>query len=74
MIAHGDGGGMVRPGVATRVVLALAVAAGAAAGCQSFVPGDLTASKGEKKILKLAKADPFPSPADVGLAQPTSTP
>ena len=77
MIARGDGGGVVRSGVAVRVALALALASGAAAGCQSFAPGDLaglTASKGEKKILKLAKADPFPSPAEVGLEQPTSTP
>ena len=57
--------------------MALALGTGAWAGCQSFAPADitgLTVSKEEKQILKLAKADPFPSPADVGLELPTSTP
>ena len=46
-------------------------------GCSTFAPGSmssLTMSRDEKKVLTLAKADPFPSPADVGLAQPTDIP
>ena len=42
------------------------------AGCQSFAPGRLGGMSlpGEnKRIAKLAQADPFPSPADVGLEQ-----
>jgi len=39
-------------------------------GCQSWhtssvLPG-LTASKGERLVVKQAKNDPFPSPSDVG--------
>ena len=70
------GGGGRRPELAA-VLTALALGTGAWAGCQSFAPPDITGlslSKEEKQILKLAKADPFPSPADVGLDQPTSTP
>jgi hypothetical protein len=46
-------------------------------GCQAVAPGSLaalTASGQEKKILKQAEVDPFPSPADVGLGASTSTP
>jgi hypothetical protein len=46
-------------------------------GCQAVAPGSLaalTTSGQEKKILKQAEVDPFPSPADVGLSAPTSTP
>ena len=32
------------------------------------------ASREEKAIVKLAEHDPFPSPADVGLKQPTNVP
>jgi hypothetical protein len=32
------------------------------------------ASRDEKQIVKLAEHDPFPSPADVGLKEPTSVP
>ena len=41
-------------------------------GCQTFAPGaldGLTASRGEKRALKQAETDPFPSPADVGLEE-----
>ena len=64
------------PGLAA-VLMALALGTGAWAGCQSFAPADITGlavSKEERQILKLAHADPFPSPADVGLEEPTSTP
>ncbi len=40
-------------------------------GCQTMsqIPGmgSMISSKGEKKIQKMAKNDPFPSPSDVGL-------
>jgi hypothetical protein len=55
----------------------LAFAAVACAGCQAFAPGALPgafASRDEKAIVKLAEHDPFPSPGDVGLKQPTSVP
>jgi len=48
-----------------------------AVGCQTAVPRDLAGMKSvreEQKIVKLAKRDPFPSPADVGLDAPTSVP
>jgi hypothetical protein len=54
-----------------------ALAAFACTGCQSFAPGGLPgafASRDEKEIVKLAQHDPFPSPADVGLKQPTPAP
>ncbi len=41
-------------------------------GCQAWhssaaIPG-LTTTTGERKVLRQAKNDPFPSPADVGMA------
>lgn len=58
-------------------VAALVALAVAATGCQSFAPKDMSklASGGDdKRVAKLAKADPFPTPADVGLEQaPDST-
>jgi len=43
----------------------------ACGGCQtmSLLPGtsSIISSKGEKKIQKMAKNDPFPSPSDVGM-------
>jgi hypothetical protein len=42
-----------------------------AAGCQSFAPGSLaglSTARKESRILKEAQNEPFPSPADVGLA------
>jgi hypothetical protein len=57
--------------------LLLTLAATLSAGCQAFAPGSLAALTPlgqEKKILKQAEVDPFPSPADVGLSSPTSTP
>jgi hypothetical protein len=41
-------------------------------GCQVFAPsaiGALNASREEKRVLKAAESDPFPSPADVGLSK-----
>jgi len=61
--------------VASALLTALVVAI--SMGCQAVAPGSLaalTASGQEKKILKQAEVDPFPSPADVGLGAPTSTP
>ena len=60
--------------VASTLLLAFVVAI--SAGCQSFAPGSiaaLTTSGQEKKILKQAEVDPFPSPADVGLSASSST-
>jgi hypothetical protein len=56
---------------------ALVVALACSMGCQAFAPSGasgLFADREEKRILKMAKADPFPSPADVGLDQPTAVP
>jgi hypothetical protein len=42
-----------------------------AGGCQSFAPGSLaglSTARKESRILKEAQNEPFPSPADVGLA------
>jgi hypothetical protein len=60
--------------VASTLLLAFVVAT--SAGCQAFAPGSfaaLTTSGQEKKILKQAEVDPFPSPADVGLSASKST-
>jgi hypothetical protein len=46
----------------------------ACAGCESFAPGNLASGHKEKRIMKEAENDPFPSPADVGLSQPIDTP
>jgi hypothetical protein len=46
----------------------------ASLGCQAVAPSSLaalTTSSQEKKILKQAAVDPFPSPADVGLSEST---
>ena len=46
------------------------VAIAASSGCQSLALGSMagfSAAREEKKILKQAEHDPFPSPADVGL-------
>jgi hypothetical protein len=54
---------------------ALAAMTFATVGCQSFAPRDMSklASSGDdKRVVKLAKADPFPSPADVGLEPATA--
>lgn len=49
----------------------LAVMLSTSPGCQAFAPsalGTLAASREEKRVLKAAEADPFPSPDDVGLS------
>jgi hypothetical protein len=64
----------LRPGRLSFIAAMVAVAV-SAAGCQSFAPKDMSklASGGDdKRVAKLAKADPFPSPADVGLEQSPS--
>jgi hypothetical protein len=56
------------------LVLCAAVVIMGATGCQAFAPaaiGSLTASREEKRVLRQAEVDPFPSPADVGLAAAT---
>lgn len=58
--------------VQTGCLAAIAAVVVMAAGCQSFAPKDmsrLTSGGDDKRVAKLAKADPFPSPADVGLEQ-----
>jgi hypothetical protein len=60
-----------RPRLGRYVRFLLLIAAVACCGCQSVIPSAMPrsfASRQEKKIAKLAAADPFPSPADVGLA------
>jgi hypothetical protein len=59
-------------------LVAIALACGAAMGCQTFAPtglGALAAKQKEQKIVKQAANDPFPSPKDVGLggAEQTKT-
>lgn len=66
------------PSFAVRIrAILLTLAAFVSGGCQPFAPGNtmgLTSSRQEKKILKQAEVDPFPSPADVGLAEPEAKP
>jgi hypothetical protein len=48
-----------------------------AGGCQAFAPGALGGlgkSREEKRVLKAAETDPFPSPADVGLGEQAEKP
>jgi hypothetical protein len=48
---------------------------GVLGGCQVFSPGalgTLTTSRDERRVLKEAETDPFPSPADVGIAAPAA--
>ena len=52
--------------LATIAVFGLA----ASLGCQSFLPGKLTKFGEERRIIKQAEHDPFPSPADVGIETP----
>lgn len=56
----------VRPRRAAALAAA-ALAILAATGCQGFAPTSLGNSRSEKKIIKQAEVDPFPSPEDVGL-------
>jgi hypothetical protein len=39
-------------------------------GCQVLLPSKLTKFGEDRRILKQAEHDPFPSPADVGLETP----
>ena len=68
-------------GSSTRIVLAnlcrgwqqycLVGFALALCGCQAFAPGSLgrlSTVQSDRKIAKQAAAEPFPSPADVGLS------
>ena len=61
----------------THAWLAVCVGAAMCCGCQAMfpaaMPGGLAWSE-DARIEKKAKADSFPSPADVGLTQPTSVP
>jgi len=54
--------------------IAALVSLAASAGCQSFAPADLARARDDKRTLKQAESDPFPSPADVGLDAPESAP
>jgi hypothetical protein len=59
------------------LVSALLLTVAGLGGCQSVFPTGLpsTWKVGEEaRIAKQAKADSFPSPADVGLGEPTSVP
>ncbi len=52
--------------------LLLALSGALSLGCNVFAPsalGGLTASREEKRVIKQAELDSFPSPADVGLGQ-----
>ena len=51
----------------------LLIGALACCGCQAALPGGFVWSE-DARIEKKAKADAFPSPADVGLTEPTSVP
>lgn len=66
------------PSFAARIpVILLTLVAFVSGGCQTFAPGNitgLTSSRQEKKILKQAEVDPFPSPADVGLSESEAKP
>jgi hypothetical protein len=44
-----------------------------AAGCQTLLPSKLTNFGEDRRILKQAQNDPFPSPADVGIETPKET-
>ncbi len=62
-----------------RVGAAILVAAMAACvGCQTLLPSALPgggfALTEDARIAQKAKSDAFPSPADVGLTEPTSVP
>lgn len=62
---------------APRRSIATILALSAVVGCQSAVPRSLPGMFGggdHARIAKLAKSDPFPSPADVGLNAPTDVP
>jgi hypothetical protein len=61
---------LVRRRAACVVMLAVA----ACGGCQNFAPSEFSRTRDDAKILKQAENDPFPSPADVGLDQPSTTP
>jgi hypothetical protein len=50
------------PATAAFVVAILLVS-----GCQALLPSKLTSFGEDRRILKQAENDPFPSPADVGL-------
>jgi hypothetical protein len=39
-------------------------------GCQVLLPGKLAKFGEERRIIKQAEHDPFPSPADVGIEAP----
>ena len=52
--------------------LLCALLGGASLGCSAFAPsalGNLAASREEKRVLKQAAVESFPSPSDVGLAK-----
>ncbi|RIK74585.1 MAG: hypothetical protein DCC67_16405 [Planctomycetota bacterium] len=66
-VARPPGGGAPRLGAAW--ALAAAVACGSIAGCKSLTSTGLGASRSEKKVIRQAAVDPFPTPADVGLAK-----
>jgi hypothetical protein len=54
----------------TRWIAAGAFVFALAAGCQALMPSKLTTFGEDRRILKQAEHDPFPSPADVGIEAP----
>lgn len=55
----------------SRVIALLAVLSlSSALGCQGVMLGSLASSREDKRILKQAEQDPFPSPSDVGIETP----
>ena len=64
--------GAGRKGVRSLGPLALALSGILSMGCNAFAPsalGNLTASREEKRVLKQAAVESFPTPADVGLGK-----
>jgi hypothetical protein len=54
--------------------MALMVATLLVSGCQALLPSKLTSFGEDRRILKQAENDPFPSPADVGLEKAQGKP
>jgi hypothetical protein len=55
---------------AAKLIVVAAVCLTILPGCQVFLPSKLTKFGEDRRILKQAEHDPFPSPADVGLEAP----
>ena len=56
--------------LAATLVIVAAIGLTTSLGCQVFLPSKLTKFGEDRRILKQAEHDPFPSPTDVGLEAP----